>query len=202
MRFPAACVLASGLFFAPWASAQPFASQAATEALSGPEAALRWTPATFRWRYSSALEPQWLAPGAGLALFRRAAEHWKNCGVNIEFAGETAQTPQTPDGVNVLGWAASMAPGMRGITRRRSRGPELLEADILIAAGNPEFRSAPELLSKVITHEFGHALGLVHSPDCRDVMSFGANCRGIPPERLPQQPAPGDLAQCRIRYAN
>ena len=100
----------------------------------------------------------------------------------------------------MLGWAPTMAPGMRGITRRRSRGLQLAEADIQIAAGNPEFRSAPELLSKVITHEFGHALGLVHSPDCRDVMSFGANCRGIPPERLPQAPAVGDLAQCRVRY--
>ncbi len=199
MRFLAAWVLGSGLVISS-AGAQPAESPTRAEAMPAPHTALRWKPASFRWIYSTAHEPEWLAPGAGLALFRRAAEHWKHCGVNIEFAGETAQGPQTPDGVNVLGWAASMAPGLRGITRRRNRGPELVEADILIAAGNPEFRSAPELLSKVITHEFGHALGLVHSPDCRDVMSFGANCRGIPPERLPQQPTQGDLAQCRVRY--
>lgn len=181
-------------------SAQVVEFPARAEAASGTPLALRWKPASFRWFYSSANEPAWLAPGEGLALFRRAADLWKECGVTIEFGGETADPPQTPDGTNVLGWASSMAPGMRGITRRRSRGPLLVEADIQIAAGNPEFRTAPELLSKVITHEFGHALGLIHSPDCGDVMSFGASCRGIPPERLPQSPAAGDLQQCRVRY--
>jgi hypothetical protein len=173
------------------------ASAAAETAADGP---WRWSEGVYRWHYSRAGEPAWLGPGVGLQLFRRAAEAWAVCGVRLEFAGETDLSAERADGVNVAGWSTTLPPNFRGITRKRRAASALLEADIAISAANREFRGSPGLLSKVILHEFGHALGLVHSPDCRDVMSFGATCRHIPTESLPQQPAAGDLLQCTTRY--
>ena len=176
------------------------AADNAADAPDSAEGAWRWSEGAFRWYYSRALEPPWLDPGAGLQLFRRAAEAWAGCGVRLEFAGETERPVERADGLNVAGWSASLPPNMRGITYKRRAGRALLEADVAISATNREFRASPELLRKVILHEFGHALGLVHSPDCRDVMSFGATCRHVPASALPQQPAAGDLLQCAMRY--
>jgi hypothetical protein len=178
-------------------AARTHASDNADESADG---AWRWNEATFRWYYSRASEPAWLDPGVGLQLFRRAAEAWAGCGVRLEFAGDTDRPADRADGVNVAGWSASLPPNFRGITFKRRAGQALLEADVAISATNRELRGSPELLRKVILHEFGHALGLVHSPDCRDVMSFGAACRHVPASALPQQPAAGDLLQCAMRY--
>jgi hypothetical protein len=161
---------------------------------------LRWADGVYRWYYNRALEPAWLAPGAGLYLFRAAAEIWQGCGLRIEFAGETDHVPGRMDGLNVAGWSVSLPEAQRGLTLRRRAGDALAEADLVVSAANSEMRVAHELLRKVILHEFGHALGLVHSADCADVMSFGAACRGVPYVRLPLQLAKGDLLQCAKRY--
>ena len=153
----------------------------------------------YRWHYSRAAEPAWLDPGLGLHLFRNAAEAWAACGVRLEFAGETDRPAGAGDGVNVAGWSVRLPPGMRGATFKQRAGSALIEADVAINAANREFRASPELLRKVILHELGHALGLTHSADCADVMSFGAACR-VPARLLPQRPAAGDLAQCAERY--
>lgn len=164
-----------------------------------PEGPWRWTDATYRWHYSRAAEPAWLEHGMGLHLFRSAAALWAACGVRLEFAGETDLRAGKMDGVNVAGWATTLPPAMRGATVKRRARSALVEADVAINSANLQLRASPELLRKVILHELGHALGLVHSSDCTDVMSFGADCR-VPARELPQQPAAGDLAQCAARY--
>lgn len=160
---------------------------------------LRWEERLFRWHYSRVGEPPWLEPGTGLQVFRRAAAAWSACGVQIEFAGESDEPVQRADGANRAGWSV-LAPRLRGLTFKRSRAQALVEADVLVNSANSELRTSPELLHKVVMHEFGHALGLVHSRDCGDVMSFGAACLHVPHAALPQRPAPGDLDQCAKRY--
>lgn len=158
-----------------------------------------WQDKTYRWHYSRAGEPAWLEPGMGRYLFQRAASLWAACGVQLEFAGETSLPAGQIDGVNVAGWSSTLPREMRGITLKRSAARALLEADVAISATHRELRASPLLLRKVILHELGHALGLVHSADCSDVMSFGGACR-VRARDLPQRPTAGDLAQCAERY--
>jgi len=194
-------VLLGGAALATGASRAANAADADPDAPAAPGARLIfWQQEKFVWHYSRALQPEWLEPGLGLHLFQGAAQAWQVCGLRIEFAGETDRPAGRMDGANVLGWSAAMRPGMRGITLRRQAAGALLEADVAINGANQELRSSPDLLRKVVLHEFGHALGLVHSQDCADVMSFGAWCRGMPARDLARAPTAGDLAQCVRRY--
>lgn len=162
--------------------------------------AFGWRQGVFRWHYNPANEPAWLEPGEGLALFQEAAKQWAPCGLAIEFMGPSSLPAGTMDRVNVMGWREFSAPGLRGLTWRRHAGPAVQEADVGINNRQPQLQ-VRTLLRKVVIHEFGHALGLVHADDCRAVMSFGAACGHIPLARLPQQPSESDWAQCRLRYA-
>jgi hypothetical protein len=201
-RYGVRVLLAVLLGAAALATGAARAADAGSDGESAPaQRVLRWTGGKYVWHYSRALQPGWLEPGLGLRLFHAAAQAWKVCGLSIEFAGETDLPAGRMDGANVVGWAASMRAGMRGLTLRRQAAGALLEADVAINGANRELRSSPDLLRKVVLHEFGHALGLVHSQDCADVMSFGAWCRGMPHRDLAREPAAGDLAQCARRYA-
>jgi hypothetical protein len=194
--WPCALLLAAVLALPAGAAGGEDAAAAATEQAVP---ALRWSEALYRWHYHRAAEPAWLDPGLGLHLFQSAAALWAACGVRIEYAGVTELAAGRADGANTAGWAPLQA-GLRGLTTLRRKGAALLEADITINAANAQLRASPALLRKVVLHEFGHALGLVHSPDCTDVMSFGGACRQVLPADLPQRPAAGDLRQCSERY--
>jgi hypothetical protein len=158
-----------------------------------------WRQEVFRWHYNPANEPGWLEPGEGLALFQEAARQWAPCGPAIDFMGPSKLPAGTMDRVNVMGWREFSAPGMRGLTWRRHAGAAIQEADVGINNRQPQLQ-VRTLLRKVVIHEFGHALGLVHAEDCRAVMSFGAACGHVPLSRLPQQPSESDWGQCRLRY--
>ena len=161
---------------------------------------LRWAePPTFIWHYSKASSPYWLQPDEGLQLFQNAASAWQKCGVRIIYAGQTDQIPKpNKEDQNILGWG-ELPPHIRGFTFRSQRGGYLNQSDIMINADNADIKKDPRLLQKVITHEFGHALGLYHSKGCYDVMSSAAVCgkTDLPP---PLQPTSNDLEQCKSRY--
>ena len=67
-------------------------------------------------------------------------------------------------------------------------------------AQRPEFEHYPRLLQKVITHEFGHAIGLTHSSRCDDVMTLAADCPKADPDTLPIKLTARDLARCQAIY--
>ena len=176
------------------------AAFAGTVYADGPDRAPSGSPAdppVFRWYYNPQGEPAWLA-GEGRKRVEEAIEAWAPCGVRFEFAGETDQSPGLRDGRNVIGWDAGLGRGQRAITKNMmNRNGKVVERDVAFNSSRAEFRRHPRLLRKVMMHEFGHVLGLTHSPDCRDVMSLGADCRGVAPDELPLAPTENDLERCR-----
>ena len=160
---------------------------------------LKWAPPpTFIWYYSNASKPYWLKPEEGLKLFQNAAMAWQNCGVHIIYGGQTDQNPKPNRDQNIVGWG-ELPGNIRGFTFRSQKGGILSQSDIMINMENFDIKRDPRLLQKVVTHEFGHALGLYHSKGCYDVMSSAAVCgKGdMPP---PLQPTINDLEQCKNRY--
>ena len=161
---------------------------------------LLWESKTFRWVYSDYNEPDWLA-SQGVNLFKEAANAWESCGLKIEFGGVT-HTPVTRRNlVNELGWA-KMPLQIRGLTFRIPfpGAQRIAEADLVMNIQNADIQNNPDLLKKVIRHEFGHALGLFHSEFCSDIMSSAAECGRRIADPPPLEPTENDLKQCRMRY--
>lgn len=190
MRRAACCMVWLCLLSAPLQAA------ARTEAAS-PGA---WSDRVYRWHYNSQHAPHWLTPESARALVEEAAKPWQACGVRMAYQGEIGRVPGKMDGSNVVGWSLTMPRALRGITLGRAKARRLLERDIAIRADRAEFQRSPKLLQKVITHEFGHAIGLTHSARCDDVMTLAADCPKTDPESLPLALTAHDLARCQAIY--
>jgi hypothetical protein len=161
----------------------------------------KWPEEIYRWSYNPAGHPSWLTDQAAKALILEAAAKWEVCGLRMEYIGQTQRGPGRMDGDNVVGWGTGLPRNMRGVTLGRARAGELIERDIVFSAEREEFRAHPELLRKVLVHEFGHAIGLTHSARCDDVMTLAADCARADPSTLPLVPTPHDVERCHALYA-
>jgi len=159
-----------------------------------------WPDHVFTWHYNPQHAPAWLSAEAAQILVQRAAEPWAACGVQMQFAGITYSLPGKIDRTNVVGWSLEMPRQLRGLTLGQAKAGRLLERDVLIRPDRKEFQLYPRLLQKVITHEFGHAIGLTHSSRCDDVMTLAADCPKVHPRQLPIELTPHDLARCHAIY--
>lgn len=163
----------------------------------------RWPQNTFEWIYHASNEPEWLEPNQGLELFKNAALAWKDCGITIKFnAVKEAQSEvKLGDQVNSFGWG-QLPLSTRAITYRAmvKNSPFIKESDILVNTNNRDIQKNPILLQKVISHEFGHALGLLHPLSCDDVMSNASDCGKKIANPPPLLPTKNDLLQCKVRY--
>jgi len=161
-----------------------------------------WPDGVLRWHYNPGHHPAWIDARRASSMVQDAARKWEACGVRMEYVGETQRRPGLMDGVNVVGWTADLPRGVRALTVGRSKPPDLIERDIAFDSDRVEFEQTPRLLEKVLVHEFGHAIGLKHSPSCNDVMTLAADCPGIQASLLPVVPTANDLARCRLLYTN
>jgi hypothetical protein len=161
-----------------------------------------WPEREFRWQYNPRNPPAWLGSDEARALVIEAAKPWAACGLRMNFVGDTEHPPGKMDRINVVGWSLDMPPQLRAITLGQAREGRLLERDIAIRPDRKEFERSPRLLQKVITHEFGHAIGLTHSGRCDDVMTLAADCPRASPDALPLDLTANDLARCRALYAS
>ena len=161
-----------------------------------------WPQNTFQWIYHPHDEPDWLRPNQGLELFKNAALAWKDCGLKIEFNGLAPLAKiDLGDHMNSFGWA-QLSASTRAITYRvmEKNSPVIKEADIFVNSDNRDIQKNATLLQKVITHEFGHALGLLHPQSCDDVMSSASECGKKIANPPPLSPTENDLLQCKLRY--
>ena len=167
-------------------------------------AAAYW-PHGLRWQYNNADAPGQLnLDDAGIVqLFSDAAAKWTAvCGVSIVYDGPTAVIPGAlpggaPDRLNVIGWRPPQGGEQAATSLFSDVMPngehDLVDADIQI---NPAFAATPELVTSLMTHEWGHAIGLGHSPVANTLMSG-------PPETAYSNLSdltPDDVQGCRCLY--
>ena len=134
-----------------------------------------WASHTASYGYNAAGKPSSL--GGDLAAVQASANTWSSAGANFSFTGGGATTigagacNGTHDGVNTVGWKQQSG-SILAVTCTLYGGANEAEFDMQISPGwNWTTGSTPNVdLQSVVTHEFGHALGLNHSTNSGAVM--------------------------------
>lgn len=145
----------------------------------------KWTANTASWAYNGAGAPASVA-SAALSAVSSSASTWGS-GSNFHFSGGGSTSAGTgacgggTDGLNTIGWANQSGSVLAVTCSWYGAGSPFgaaSEFDMQIDPGwTWTVGGSPNIdLQSVVTHEFGHALGLNHSSDPSAVMypSYGA----------------------------
>jgi Matrixin/Abnormal spindle-like microcephaly-assoc'd, ASPM-SPD-2-Hydin len=140
--------------------------------------------ATMFWHYNPAGAPaQFSDPAAVAAAMQQAIGKWAAaCSVPAAYAGMTGIPPEStvgdaengsmPDQVNVVGWKATPS-GISGYTvafpgYAESGVTPIVDADVVV---DPAKLPGIAQLTRLLVHEFGHAIGVSHSQFDSTLMS-------------------------------
>jgi hypothetical protein len=119
--------------------------------------------------------------------------------VVITYLASTNSTPGVRDGASVVGWGRALYnalpfgdPG--GVALPWTERGEAVEVDVILV---PQTVRTVVELRTVLMHEFGHALGLAHSPEPGSLMSASGS-----PDDMDAHPRPSraELQRCRSLY--
>ncbi len=168
----------------------------------------RWL-APVRWKYNHDKAPPELAgfKSAIIAQLQASFDKWSSqCAVAHQYDGETTTAPNTlvpaatygnqPDGSSVVGWDA-LAPAYGAWTyvwfEMAGAQRALIDADVVLNPAN--VRTLAEL-DRLMTHEWGHVLGLSHS-NLQSAVMAGPPLTNYSPLVTPQA---DDIRGCRCLY--
>ena len=160
----------------------------------------RWM-GPLRWRYNHAGAPAALATdkSAIVAQITKSFEKWSSqCGITYVYEGETTVAPNStaPDSVSVVGWGTIDA-GLGAWTyawyAQEGSNRVIFDADVTLSSTNVASLSD---LDRLMTHEWGHAMGLDHSNTESSLMA------GPPSTHYNAlvTPQADDLRGCRCQY--
>jgi hypothetical protein len=163
-----------------------------------------------RWKYNHANAPAALAADkAGvIAQLQKSFDKWSSqCGITYQYDGETTTPPNNtyddpdygpqPDGASVVGWGALSDPSLGAWTyawyAQESNDRIIFDADVTLSVAN--IASMADL-DRLMTHEWGHALGLDHSNTEAAIMAGppSTHYNGL------VTPQPDDVRGCRCLY--
>jgi hypothetical protein len=152
-----------------------------------------------RWYYNHAGAPPLVSAARIIEAGNEAARAWAPCGVTITYLAPTGTAPGARDGMSVVGWARDLYnalpfadPG--GVALPWTEKGQAVEVDIVLVPQT--VRTAVEVRT-VLMHEFGHAVGLAHSPQPGSLMSASGS-----PDEMDAHPRPSraELQRCRNLY--
>ena len=168
----------------------------------------RWV-APVRWKYNHANAPPAFesAKAAIIARLQASFNKWTSqCGATYQYDGETTTSPNTlvrdasngdqPDGISVVGWN-SLEPAFGAWTyvwyAMSGTQRVLVDADIVLSDTSVK---TLDTLDRLMTHEWGHALGLAHS-NLENTVMAGPPRTSYSPLVTPQA---DDIRGCRCLY--
>jgi hypothetical protein len=151
------------------------------------------------WHYNHAGAPPAVSETRVLQAAEEAARAWAPCGVRITHVARTAARPGANDGISVIGWARSLYnavpfsdPG--GVTLPWTEDGRAVEVDIALV---PQTVRTMVELRMVLTHEFGHAAGLAHTPEPGFLMSASFDAGELDAHPRPSR---AEMQRCRELY--
>ncbi len=136
------------------------------------------TTRSLRFAYRHDNAPPWFTEAQVLALVKRSAEAWSECGIQLRVIAVPIGKSPPEDAIQIL-WSDVGSRGqfaLANVTARSlSIGPGLFA---LLRERNPK-HPAEQTLQMVLSHEMGHFLGLMaHSRRCVDTLSYYDNGKG------------------------
>ncbi|MGE5595556.1 MAG: matrixin family metalloprotease [Hyphomicrobiales bacterium] len=164
-----------------------------------------WSSHSASWHYNPAGKPASLSGDSG--AISAAAAAWGQVGVNFAFSGGSTTTAGTGacggsssglDGTNTVGWGAQSGSVLAVTCTWYSQSGSPRPATEFDMQIDPDWSwttgGAIQIdLQSVVTHEFGHALGLGHSANSSAVM-YASYCAGCNKRALTPDDISGALA--------
>jgi hypothetical protein len=144
----------------------------------------RWSNNVVNWYYNSENQPASFNTNDMVSKITAAADAWASVsGLRFQYQGVTTTSPFTlNDNIVVIGWGNSKTPGwdfgdsqVGAYVTYSCNGGNNKDAYMMLNTDRVAGGKPIQSWQGLITHEFGHIVGLDHSSTCESVMAGNAH---------------------------